>query len=84
MERFEIEFSKKAAKAYNKLPKNYKTLIDLALSRLEQGLPTDLTPVIGEENIYRVRVGKYPIIFEIDGRVLLIIRIGSRGDVYKK
>ena len=83
MERFEIEFSRKAAKYYKKLPNNYKALVDLAFSRLSDGLPVDLKPITGEENTYRIRVGKYRILFEVFGRTILISKIGSRGDVYK-
>jgi len=37
------------------------------------------------ENIYRLRVSKYRIIFEIKDNELLIeiIKAGSRGDIYK-
>lgn len=58
MARFEIEFSKSAAKDYKKLPKDYKVLIDLVLSKLTKGIPIDIKPVVGEENIYRIRVGE--------------------------
>ena len=62
MARFEIEFSKSAAKDYKKLPKDYKVLIDLVLSKLTKGIPTDITPIAGEQNTYRIRVGKYRIL----------------------
>lgn len=83
MERFEIEFSRRAAKNYKKLPLNYKMLVDLALSRLTEGLPLDLKPITGEENTFRIRVGKYRILFEVFKKKILISKIGSRGDVYK-
>ena len=83
MGRFEIEFSKKAVKDYKKLPKDYKSLVDFLLSKLTEGLPIDLKPVIGEKNTYRIRVGKYRILFEIVEKTILISRIRPRGDVYK-
>ncbi len=83
MGRFEIEFSKKASKDYKKLPKDYKILVDLVLSKLIEGLPVDIKPITGEENTYRIRVGKYRILFEIIKNTILISRIRSRGDVYK-
>jgi mRNA interferase RelE/StbE len=83
MGRFEIGFSKKAVKDYKKLPKDYKSLVDLLLSKLIEGLPLDLKPIIGEKNTYRIRVGKYRILFEIVEKTILISRIRSRGDVYK-
>ncbi|MDP3048163.1 MAG: type II toxin-antitoxin system RelE/ParE family toxin [Thermodesulfovibrionales bacterium] len=83
MARFEIEFSKSAAKDYKKLPKDYKVLIDLVLSKLTQGVPVDIKPIAGEENICRIRVGKYRILTTIVENTVLIIKIGPRGDVYK-
>lgn len=83
MERFEIVFSKKATKEYRKLPTDYKALIDLALSKLSENMPVDLKPVKGEDNIYRIRVGRYRILFEKIRNIFLITRIGTRGDVYK-
>ncbi len=83
MGRFKIEFSKHAAKDYKKLPKDYKVLIDLALSKLSGGGQVDIKPVLGEKDSYRIRVGKYRILFTIIKDTLLVTRIGPRGDVYK-
>jgi len=83
MARFEIEFSKSAAKDYKKLPKDYKVLIDLVLSKLTKGIPSDIKPISGEENTYRIRVGKYRILATIIEHTVLITKIGPRGDVYK-
>ena len=43
----------------------------------------DVKKLQGEEN-YRLRVGDYRIVFNNDGFVLYIIRIDSRGLVYKR
>jgi mRNA-degrading endonuclease RelE of RelBE toxin-antitoxin system len=40
--RFEIKFSREAAKQYKKLPKEYKRLVEIALFRLSEGLELDL------------------------------------------
>jgi len=83
VERLKIDFSKKAAKAYKKLPTDYKELVDSVLQKFTDGVPVDIKPITGEENIYRIRVGKYRILCEVIGKNLLIVRIRSRGDVYK-
>ncbi|MDO9028452.1 MAG: type II toxin-antitoxin system RelE/ParE family toxin [Candidatus Roizmanbacteria bacterium] len=83
MARFEIEFSKSAAKDYKKLPKDYKVLIDLVLSKITQGLPVDIKPIAGEENTCRIRVGRYRILATVIENTVLITKIGTRGDVYK-
>jgi mRNA interferase RelE/StbE len=83
MGKYSVEFSKKAAKNYKRLPKDYKSLVDLALYKLSEGLPVDIKPIIGEKDIYRIRVGRYRILFTIVDNVVLISNIGLRGDVYK-
>ncbi len=83
MGKYKIEFSRKAAKAYSRLPENYKSLINLALSKMSEGIPVDLKPVIGEKDIYRIRVGRYRILLTTIDNIILITRIGPRGDVYK-
>ena len=83
MGRFEVELSKEAARQYEKLPKEYKRLIGIALSRLSEGLELDLKPVHGRKDVYRIRVGKYRILFIKFSRSMLVFRISPRGDVYK-
>ncbi|MFZ3136826.1 MAG: type II toxin-antitoxin system RelE/ParE family toxin [Thermodesulfovibrionales bacterium] len=83
MGKYSIEFSKKAAKSYARLPEDYKTLVDLALYKLSEGLPVDIKPILGEKDIYRIRVGRYRILFTIIDNVVLISSIGPRGDIYK-
>jgi len=45
----------------------------------------DIKPLKGFENFYRLRIGKFRIIFKIDKSELLILVISaaSRGDIYK-
>lgn len=83
MGKYSIEFSKKAAKSYARLPEDYKSLVDLALYKLSEGLPVDIKPILGEKDIYRIRVGRYRILFTIIDNVVLISSIGPRGDIYK-
>ncbi|OGL45001.1 MAG: hypothetical protein A2149_00005 [Candidatus Schekmanbacteria bacterium RBG_16_38_11] len=83
MGKYKIEFSKPAVKDYMKLPKDYKVLVDLALLKLSEGLPVDIKPLRGEKDIYRLRVGRYRILFLIIEDTLVITKIGPRGDVYK-
>jgi mRNA interferase RelE/StbE len=81
--RYEIRFSKKASKDYRKLPNEYKSLIDLVLSNVAKEMPADVKPVAGEDNTYRVRIGKYRVLFVVIDNTILISKIGPRGDVYK-
>ncbi|MCL0035648.1 type II toxin-antitoxin system RelE/ParE family toxin [Thermodesulfovibrionales bacterium] len=84
MGKYKIEFSKKAARHYKKLPANYKTLVDIIFTKFSNGIPVDIKPIRGEENTFRIRVGKYRILLTIIEDIILIIRIGSRGDIYQQ
>lgn len=84
MGRFEIKFSREAARQYKKLPKEYKRLVDIAFSRLSEGLGLDLKPVAGGKDVYRIRVGKYRVLFMKLDEIVLVFRMSPRGDVYKR
>ncbi len=43
----------------------------------------DVKPITGEKDIYRIRVGRYRILFKKIESTLLIAKIGPRGDFYK-
>jgi mRNA interferase RelE/StbE len=81
--KFEVEFSREAAKQYEKLPREYKSLVDIVLRRFSEGLELDLKPVKGQKDIYRVRVGKYRVLLRKFDKIVLVFKISTRGDVYK-
>lgn len=84
MAQYEVVLSKKAAKEYAKLPIEYKNLVDKAFSRLEEGVPADIRSIVGETNIFRIRVGRYRILFSKEETTIIVARIVARGDAYKK
>jgi len=79
----EIAFSREAARQYRRLPKDYKALADIALLRLSQGLDLDLKSVQGEVDVYRIRIGKYRMLFRRFSDTAVVFRIAPRGDAYK-
>jgi len=81
--RFEIKFSKEAAKQYKRLPKQYRSLVDIALHKLSESLELDLKPIEGERDLYRVRVGKYRVLLRKFDETALVFRISTRGGAYK-
>lgn len=48
-------------------------------------LPHDAEPIQGYKNHYRIRIGQYRVIYEIAAqiRIIVIIRIGHRKDIYQ-
>ncbi len=47
--------------------------------------PNGVKKLQGDDNSYRVRVGDYRVVYEVDDDVLIVtvIKIGHRGGIYK-
>ncbi|MGC9366835.1 MAG: type II toxin-antitoxin system RelE family toxin [bacterium] len=75
-----IYFSKKAEKYLLSLPLNISTNI---LNRIELIPKGDIKHLKGRKNEYRLRIGKFRILFFISKEEIYIFKIDSRGDIYK-
>lgn len=85
----EIQFKKRAAKALMQMDKPTKERIKRAIIGLTSVPPIgDIKAMQGyKDERFRLRVGQYRIIYRCDKsdavEILLILDIGSRGDIYK-
>lgn len=78
-----IKFTKTAIKALNKMNSKTKSLIIESIKKIPNG---DIKDMKGyKDNRKRLRVGKYRVIYKIENEIeiLLVLDIGSRGDIYK-
>lgn len=75
----EIKYSKQAYKYLKKLHKPKRQQIISAIEKLPTG---DIKKMQGFENIFRLRVNDYRIIYSAEYDIIAIIKIGSRGDIY--
>lgn len=80
---YKIIIKKKAKKFIDKLPKNEKSRIVSAIEKLPNG--EDIKKLKGYNDLLRLRIGDYRIIYTIDNGNLIIyvIDVGNRGDIYK-
>lgn len=74
-----IIYTKEAEKFLKKQPLNVSNRIMDAIEKLPFG---DVKKMKGME-FFRLRVGKYRVIFDKNGVVITIISIDSRGQIYK-
>ncbi len=87
MVNYKIQVSGTAEKVLKKIPKKDIVKVVQAIQQLAiNPFPEGCRKLKGEEDIYRVRQGNYRIIYEIEGKklVILILKIGHRKDIYKK
>lgn len=76
----EIEYSQQASKFLKKQDTTTKKRIITAINKMPAG---DIKKLKSRDNIYRLRVGDFRIIFDKYGKVIKIIKIDNRGQAYK-
>ena len=83
---YRIEFAPKAERDFKALDKPIRSRLAHRIDSLaENPFPQGIRKLTGEEDLYRLRVGDYRIIYQVQGRrlVILIVRIGHRADIYR-
>ncbi|PSB46866.1 type II toxin-antitoxin system mRNA interferase toxin, RelE/StbE family [Cyanosarcina cf. burmensis CCALA 770] len=83
---YQVEFSRQAQKQFDALPRQIQQRLQPQIDTLaEEPRPSGVKKLKGAENQYRIRVGSYRIVYEIQDAVLLIIllRIGHRREIYR-
>ena len=76
-------FHKRAKKTLCKYPKHIQQRIYTAISYLpEEG---DVKRMKGKNtpSLYRLRVGDFRVVYSIEKELITIVKIDSRGDIYK-
>ncbi len=83
---YRIELKPPALRTLEKLPKRDRQRIAKKIDQLtENPRPRGAMKLAGGSNLYRLRAGDYRIVYQIHDDVLLVlvVRIGGRGDVYR-
>ena len=81
---YEIIIDKHVLKKIEKLPKEVQSRIFNALERIRIRPEAYVTKLVGEQ-AYKLRVGDYRIILDIqkDKLIILVINVGHRKNIYK-
>ena len=82
---YEIIFSQKAKKQLFGLEKNIQERIITVLERIRIRPEAYITKLVGDPG-YKLRVGDYRVIMDIDNNnlLILVIKVGHRKDIYKR
>lgn len=77
-----ISYSKTFEKKFSKYDRKLQEKIFNAIQNLPDG---DVKKLAGNETppVYRVRVSKYRILFYMNEEEIKILKVDSRGDIYK-
>lgn len=83
---YKVLFEKKYTKDLKHIhPSYHKSIMEAALSLGSNPRPEGYIKLKGSENLFRVRVGPYIIIYTIQDNklIVLVLEIGDRKDIYK-
>ncbi|QLE47609.1 type II toxin-antitoxin system RelE/ParE family toxin [Nostoc sp. C057] len=83
---YQIELSNKAAKQLKKLSADIREKINEKILELaDNPRPSGVVKLENTANKYRIRVGNYRILYDIQDDILIVkvVRIGHRRDVYR-
>ena len=84
---YSVMFTKEALRTLRRIPKNIAQLIrekiDI-IAREPYAPHNNVTKLVGRPG-YRLRVGDWRVIYEVQGDqlIMLVVRIGPRGDIYE-
>jgi mRNA interferase RelE/StbE len=65
------------------LPEAMRQDVGYKLFQLQESLSGDVKKLKGSKNQYRLRVGKYRVLFELEADLITIYDVGHRKDIYK-
>jgi len=86
MANYSIEVSATAEKQLRKLSKKDQISVLKRIQELSgEPRPNHSRKLRGQDNIYRVRVGNYRILYSIENKhlTIIILKVGHRRDVYR-
>ena len=84
--KYRIEFSPAAESQFRKLPKEVQARLKHRIDTLaENPFPRGVKKPSAEENFSRLRIGDHRIIYQVQGKALLILilKLGHRKNVYR-
>ena len=87
MSRYTVEIARRAVKAIAQLQRADQQQVRAAIDLLaDEPRPPGCVALVGEESVYRVRVGDYRIVYEVldDRLVIHVVRVAHRREAYRR
>jgi mRNA interferase RelE/StbE len=84
---YKVFFRPSADRQLRKLPAGVQCRIVAEVATLAANpRPAGVVKLAGEENLWRIRIGNYRVVYEIhdDRLIVLVLRVANRKDVYRR
>jgi mRNA interferase RelE/StbE len=85
-ERYDVAWQPKALKALRRIDNSDRVRLIVASQALSQNpFPPTSRRVVGPDDVFRIRVGAYRLLYTVENTKLLILvlTVGHRRDVYR-
>ena len=83
--RYQVEIAPSALKQLTSLPRKVQSALQRSSMPCALSRPHGVKKLLGVDDLYRVRVGSYRVVYTIrdDRLIVLVLRISDRKDVYR-
>ena len=86
MANYRIEVSATAERQIRKLPRADQIRVVRAIQALSiDPRPPGCRKLSGHDDVFRVRIGRYRVLYSIEDRrlVIIVLKVGDRRDIYR-
>ena len=81
-QRYRIEYASSAIRDLDALPAKTRNQVIRKIERLHAGLHGNIKRLQDDDFTYRLRMGDYRILFDVEGELIIIRRVGHRKNIY--
>jgi mRNA interferase RelE/StbE len=83
---YSIQFTRRAQRDFDALDKPVQQRLRIRIDGLASNpFPTGAKRLHGDEPFYRIRVGDYRVVYEVDGKqlIVVVVKVGHRKEIYR-
>ncbi len=81
--KYDVQFKPRAVKDIESLPVRAQSKVIRDIEKMSDGLKGDVKKLTDFTPEYRLRVGDYRVLFELENHSIVIYRVRHRRDVYR-
>lgn len=82
--RYRVEITKRAERQFDSLPREAQVRVNKLFDVLAE-VPRShgAVKMRGHANLYRMRTGEWRVVYEIRDKLLLVVAVGHRREIYR-
>jgi len=81
--RYKVQFKPRAIKDIESLTSKFQSRIIKKIEEMNDNLKGDVKQLTDSTPEFRLRVGDYRVLFEIEGETIIVYRVRHRREVYR-